>query len=62
VDDLRRTVWKGPALAWCDYCDFRADGGWPESMGKRARQHTRETGHRTKVRYEHTTEYEASDG
>jgi|HubBroStandDraft_6_1064221.scaffolds.fasta_scaffold00861_4 hypothetical protein len=59
MDDLRRTVWKGPALAWCDRCPFRADGVWSEQAGKRARRHTRETGHPTQVRYEHTTEYAA---
>ena len=58
MDDLRRTVWKGYALAFCDYCPFRVDGVWPDQAGNRARKHTRETGHRTKVRYEHTTEYE----
>ena len=51
MDDLRRTVWKGPALAWCDRCDFRNDGSFPESASKRARQHTRETGHPTQMRY-----------
>ena len=69
MDDLRRTAWKGTAFAWCEMtCPFHVDGVWPDQASKRARQHTRETGHRTKVRYEHTTEYErepitaASDG
>ena len=57
MDDLRRTVWKSYARAWCDRCGDITDGVWPETAGARARKHTRETGHTTQMRYEHTTEY-----
>jgi hypothetical protein len=60
MDDLRRTVWKATAAAECEQCcPFYVEGVWPEQAGKRARKHTRETGHTTRVRYEHTTEYQA---
>lgn len=57
MDDLRREVLKGPARTYCVSCDFVVDGVWPETAGARARKHTRETGHVTSMRYEHTTEY-----
>lgn len=59
MDDLKRLVLHGTALAHCLHCDtFRVDGVWPEQAGKRARRHSRDTGHVTQVRYEHTTEYQ----
>jgi hypothetical protein len=59
MHDLRRTVLQGTALARCERCEFRVDGVWPQTAGARARKHTRETGHPTLVRYEHTTGYRA---
>ena len=59
MDDLKRTVGQGYARAYCAHpgCSFTVDGVWPETASARARKHTRETGHMTTVRYEHTTEY-----
>lgn len=65
MDDLKRTVWKGYARAYCanhSGCSFSVDGVWPETASARARKHTRETGHMTSVRYEHTTEYQQAAG
>jgi hypothetical protein len=61
--DLRREVGKGQATATCLHrkyggqCDFIVRNVWPAQAGRRARAHTRETGHITQVRYEHITEY-----
>lgn len=69
--DLYRIAWNDPhaASARCDTChetEFLVEGLTPAATGAKARDHTRTTGHVTRVTNECVTVYrsgpEASDG
>jgi hypothetical protein len=64
LDGLRRYMFKEPhgTVAVCqapgsERCGWTAEGAAPETIAAKARQHTRETGHDTRVNYHQIVEY-----